>query len=55
MQCEGTSFFVENLLARHFYLSEWMLNAHASAEALEEHNLEQKVNQRSCEYRVFCG
>jgi hypothetical protein len=55
MQCEGTSFFVENLLARHFHLSEWMLNAHASAVALEEHNLEQKVNQRSCESRVFCG
>ncbi len=45
MQCEGTSFFVENLLARHFHLSEWMLNAHASAVALEEHNLKQKVTK----------
>ncbi len=45
MPCEGNSFFVENLLARHFHLSEWMLNAHASAVALEEHNLEQKVTK----------
>jgi hypothetical protein len=45
MQCEGTSFFVENLLARRFHLSEWMLNANASAVAFEEGNLEQKVTK----------
>jgi hypothetical protein len=45
MQCEGTSFFVENLLVRRFHFLEWMLNAHASAVALEEHNLKQMVTK----------
>jgi hypothetical protein len=53
MQCEGTSFFVQNLLVRRFHLSEWMLNAHASAVALEEGNLKQKVTKEVVSL-LFC-
>jgi DNA-binding transcriptional regulator PaaX len=53
MQCEGTSFFVENLLARCFHLSEWMLNANASAVAFEEGNLEQKVTKEVASLMFF--